>query len=76
MQTTQINVSGGFHNSPSINLQIKGEKLSQGQYKRLTTHMCGIKSCICGPQHGWEIEGIKRNVLLEMIDDAAYASTL
>lgn len=76
MSTTQVTVSGGFHNASDITLKIKNQKISSGQYKRLTNHMCGIKGCICGPRHGWEIDGIQRQEFLEMLDEASYASTL
>lgn len=73
---TKVTVSGGFHNSADISLRIKGEKISAGQYKRLTNHMCGIKDCICGPRHGWEINGMQRGAFLEMLEEANYASSL
>lgn len=72
--TTEVTVSGGFHNSADISLRVKGERLSGGQYKRLTNHMCGIKGCVCAPRHGWEIDGMQRGAFLEMLDEASYAS--
>lgn len=74
--TTTATVSGGFHNAREITLRIKDEKISVGQYKRLTNHMCGIKNCICGPHHGWDIDGMQHGAFFEMLEEASYASTI
>ena len=68
---TKITLSGGFHNSSDINLRLKNNELSEGQYKRLTAHMCGIKECICG-WRGYELEGINRAIFGEMLEDVSY----
>lgn len=75
MKTIQITVSGGFHNAGVIAMRLKadprgGVLLSQWQAKRLGDHMCGIKGCICGMHHGWEVEGVATNDLAEAIQDA------
>ena len=74
-KTANVRVSGGFHNAGRIALRLKpgprgGVLLSQHQAKRLGDHMCGIKDCICGMHHGWEVEGVSRNDLAEAIQDA------
>ena len=72
--TTQITISGGFHNAAPLTLRLTGESISQGQYKRLDRHMCGIKGCICG-WRGFDVAGIDRNVFLRMLEEAAYESS-
>ena len=69
---TTITISGGFHNSSPITLRLRDGAMSVGQYKRLTSHMCGIKGCICGMRHGWEIDGISPEALAEATQNAAY----
>jgi hypothetical protein len=68
----KVIISGGFHNADNINLNIKNDSISAFQYKRLIKHMCGIKKCICGPQHGWLINGLSRYDFLEMMENAAF----
>ena len=68
---TKINLSGGFHNVPRIDLRVKNNALSIGQYKRLTAHMCGIKECICG-WRGYELEGINRAIFGEILENVSY----
>ena len=61
MAKVQIELGGGFHNSPAVVIRVSerdwasaiqsGEKmsaLSDGQAKRLQRHFCGIASCTCG----------------------------
>jgi hypothetical protein len=74
MSKTKVVVSGGFHNSRPITLRV-ADKLSAGQYKRLGSHMCGIKGCICG-WRGFYLEGIPRDTFSEMLTDAAYEASL
>jgi hypothetical protein len=74
-KTKQITVSGGFHNAGDITIRAKidprgGIKLSAGQAKRIGSHMCGIKGCICGMHHGWVIDGVSSGDLAESIADA------
>ena len=69
----KITLSGGFHNSSPIDLRIKNNELSLGQYKRLSNHMCGIKECVCG-WRGYELDGINRNVFSEMLLNVGYRS--
>jgi hypothetical protein len=66
----QISLSGGFHNAARINLRVKDDALSIGQYKRLNKHMCGVDRCICG-WRGYDLEGIDRAIFSEMIFDAS-----
>jgi hypothetical protein len=73
MKTQKITLSGGFHNVRRIDLRIKNGELSEGQYKRLGNHMCGIKKCICG-WRGYELEGINRTVFYEMLVEVGYKS--
>jgi len=73
MRTQKITLSGGFHNSAPIDLRIKNDQLSIGQYKRLSNHMCGIKKCICG-RRDYELEGINRTVFYEMLVEVGYKS--
>jgi hypothetical protein len=70
MATTQITISGGFHNVAPITARVTDGKLSIGQYKRLSNHLCGIKGCICGGR-GAEIEGMKAAEFWEMLSDAS-----
>ena len=68
----KVTISGGFHNAPNITIRPKvgpnGEIiLSAGQASRIYRHMCGIKGCICGPRHGWEIEGASRYEFLDAL---------
>lgn len=59
----RILLSGGFHNSPEITINVKNdnavkdwkngnipfsELLTAYQKKRLENHFCGIKGCTCG----------------------------
>lgn len=74
-KTANVRVSGGFHNAGRIALRLKpgprgGVLLSQHQAKRLGDHMCGIKDCICGMHHGWDVVGVTKNDLAEAIMDA------
>ena len=69
----KVTLYGGFHNVSRIDLRIKNDQLSIGQYKRLGNHMCGIKGCVCG-WLGYEIEGINKNVFYEMLVDVNYRS--
>ena len=66
----KIVLSGGFHNAARINLRVKDDALSIGQYKRLNKHMCGVDRCICG-WRGYDLEGIDRAIFSEMIFDAS-----
>ena len=74
MKTQTITLSGGFHNSPNIDLRVKNNALSIGQYKRLDKHMCGIKDCICG-WRGFDLSGIDRAAFSEMLLDVNYRIT-
>lgn len=74
-EITTVTVSGGFHNSSPITLRLRAGAMSVGQYKRLTNHMCGIKGCICGMRHGWEVNGISLADLAEATQNAAYEAT-
>jgi hypothetical protein len=71
MKTQKITLSGGFHNSRPINLRLKTNQLSVGQYKRLDNHMCGVDKCICG-WRGYELVGINRTIFSEMLIDVSY----
>tara|TARA_R110000868_G_scaffold189775_3_gene433331 strand:+ start:1921 stop:2151 length:231 start_codon:yes stop_codon:yes gene_type:complete len=71
MQTQKITLSGGFHNSSDINLRLKNNELSEGQYKRLNKHMCGVQKCICG-WRGYELDGIDRAIFGEMLENVSY----
>ena len=66
----KIVLSGGFHNAARINLRVKDDALSIGQYKRLNKHMCGVDRCICG-WRGYDLEGMDRAIFSEMIFDAS-----
>ena len=59
MKTQKITLSGGFQNAPDIDLRVKNNALSIGQYKRLDKHMCSVKNCICG-WRGFDLTGIDR----------------
>lgn len=81
MSTKQITISGGFHNASGITIRAKidprgGIVLSQGQAKRIGSHMCGVKGCICGMHHGWVIEGSDRGELSEALNEADIKSFL
>jgi hypothetical protein len=69
----KIVLSGGFHNAARINLRIKDNALSEGQYKRLNKHMCGVDRCICG-WRGYDLEGIDYPTFSEMIMNVSYQS--
>ena len=71
MRTQKITLSGGFHNASDINLRLKNDELSEGQYKRLRNHMCGIKECVCG-WRGYELDGIDPSVFLQILLDVEY----
>ena len=74
MRTQKITLSGGFHNAGEINLRVKNNALSEGQYKRLRNHMCGIKECVCG-WRGYDLEGIDPSVFLQILLDVEYRSS-
>jgi len=81
MSTKQITISGGFHNAGAITIRAKidprgGIVLSQGQAKRIGSHMCGVKGCICGMHHGWVVEGSDRGELSEAFNEADIKSFL
>ena len=82
MKTTKkITIGGGFHNASEITIRAKidqrgGIVLSQGQAKRIGSHMCGVKGCICGMHHGWEIDGSDRGELSEAFNEADVKSYL
>lgn len=69
----KITLSGGFHNARRITLHVKDEKMSEGQYKRLDKHMCGVDRCICG-WRGYDLEGIDKALFSEMLMNANYES--
>lgn len=71
MNTQKITLGGGFHNAPDIDLRVKNNALSTGQYKRLDKHMCGVPKCICG-WRGFELSGIDRAAFGEMLLNANY----
>jgi hypothetical protein len=71
MQTQKITLSGGFHNSRPIDLRLKTNELSVGQYKRLDNHMCGVDKCICG-WRGFDLQGIDPAVFFEMLVNVNY----
>jgi len=52
MATLSITFFNGFHNSPDMTIRARVEhgvaEISEGQYKRLQRHFCGIASCGCG----------------------------
>ena len=82
MKTTKkITIGGGFHNAGAITIRAKidprgGIILSPAQAKRVGNHMCCVKGCICGMQHGWEIEGSDRGELSEAFNEADVKSYL
>ena len=43
----KITIRNSFHNS-SVDLNIKGNYITQGQVKRARKVLCGIKGCLCG----------------------------
>jgi hypothetical protein len=69
----KITLSGGFHNARRITLHVKDDTLSEGQYKRLDKHMCGVDRCICG-WRGYDLEGIDRSTFREMVMDVTIQS--
>jgi hypothetical protein len=69
----KITLSGGFHNASRITLHVKDEKMSEGQYKRLDKHMCGVDHCICG-WRGYDLEGIDRATFSDMLMNVSYES--
>ena len=71
----KVTLSGGFHNASPIDLRVKDNALSVGQYKRLGNHMCGIKDCVCG-WRGYEITGISKPDFAEMVMNASYKSSM
>ena len=71
MKTQKITLSGGFHNASRIDLRIKNSELSEGQYKRLNKHMCGVNKCICG-WRGYELDGINRAIFGEILENVSY----
>ena len=73
-KTKTITMSGGFHNASEITIRAKidprgGIVLSEGQAKKISNHMCGVKGCICGMRHGWIIEGSDRGELSEALNE-------
>lgn len=73
-KTKMIAISGGFHNASEITIRAKidprgGIVLSEGQAKKISNHMCGVKGCICGMHHGWIIEGSDRGELSEALNE-------
>lgn len=79
--TKKITISGGFHNAGAITIRAKidprgGIILSPAQARRVGNHMCGVKGCICGMHHGWEIEGSDRGELSEAFNEADVKSYL
>ena len=71
MKIQKITLSGGFHNAAPIDLQLKNNELSIGQYKRLNRHMCGVNECICG-WRGYDLIGIEEKIFDEILLDVAY----
>lgn len=71
MTTTKlITISGGFHNVGEIAIRAKidprgGIALSKGQSRKIGNHMCGMSGCMCGPHHGWDVEGCDKGDLTE-----------
>ena len=61
-KNVKITLSGGFHNSSSVNAIIPADSyeelktgweslqgvLSGAQLKRLNRHFCGVRGCLCG----------------------------
>jgi hypothetical protein len=68
----KVSISDGFHGAQNINLNIKNDNISVFQYKRLINHMCGVKNCICGPQHGWIVDGMPKQGFFDLLMSAAY----
>lgn len=68
--TKDVTVSGGYHANAWVVLRVKGGKLSKWQRYRLENKMCGIRGCLCGPQHGWEVEGMPRDAFFETLYEA------
>ena len=72
MATIKVTLSGGFHNSPAINIQLPAKVaedlknglvnitdyhvLSRAQRAKLDRHFCGIRGCMCGGISRAEIE--------------------
>lgn len=69
-KTTTITVSGGFHNVGEMTVRVAADKLSVGQYKRLSNHLCGVEGCICGGR-GAQIEGVPAAAFWDMLSDAS-----
>ena len=67
----KITLSGGFHGAAPIDLRVKNNTLSAGQYKRLQKHMCGIDKCVCA-WRGYDLQGIDRDIFSEMLMAVSY----
>jgi len=52
MATLSITFFNGFHRSSDMTIRARVEhgvaEISEGQYRRLQRHFCGIASCGCG----------------------------
>lgn len=73
-KTKTITISGGFHNAGEITIRAKidprgGILISNGQAKKIRSHMCGVPGCICGMRHGWIINGSDSDELSEAINE-------
>ncbi len=73
-KTKTVTISGGYHNASEITIRAKidprgGIIVSEGQAKKISNHMCGVKGCICGMHHGWIVEGLDRGELGEALNE-------
>jgi len=73
MKASKVTVEGGFHAVGPINLILKNNQMSVGQYQRLQKHLCPTNGCICGGR-GIKISGMSREVFLSAREDASYAA--
>ncbi len=71
-----VEIYGGFHNQMQpVRIRPKidprgGLIISNAVAKKVWRHMCGVHKCICGPHHGWIIEGAKRDDVLEAMAES------
>ena len=71
---TAVQFSGGFHRVDAITLRLGSDgsnlMLSDGQYRRLARHMCGVRECACGGARGFNvrIDGAPRADVLDALE--------
>lgn len=68
MKTKRITLSGGFHNSRNIRVQVPADfhpatdrlidVLSETTIERLNRHFCGIRGCTCGGLQRANVEAL------------------